>query len=427
MGAPSLWQSTAPWPGCPPLSGEARADVVVVGAGITGAACAWRLLEHGLDVVVLDAREPAAAASGRNGGFAVTGTAMPHGELARRLGAVAARQLHDATAASLAELVALAEELGVPGAVREADHLWLAEEDEAAELDAVLAAAGEAGIACEPAGDRVPAELRARFPVAAVMPGQGELDPARFVRAYAAGAAGRGARLHDRTPVRAVAHRGAAWVAETAAGAVTAQAAVIACDGLVASLVPELEPWVYPVRGQMLATAPLPRHLLRLDLPAHCRHGFMYFRPTADGRMAIGGGRLEHLEDEYTDEERTTAPVQATLEVFAREVLRLHGVEITHRWAGIMGFSADLLPLAGQVAGRPGLYIAGGYSGTGNVLGHHCGRLVADLIATGAAHPHASTLDPGRFADAPPGRLEQVQSRALAAASRRPGEPSRQS
>ena len=423
MGAPSLWQSTAPWPGCPPLSGDGRADVCVVGAGITGTACAWRLLEHGLDVCVLDGREPAAAASGRNGGLAVTGTAMPHGELVGRLGAGAAGRLHAATAAALAELVALAEELGVPGAVRHADHLWLAEDDEVAELDAAVAAAGAAGIACEPAGDLVPAELRGRFPAAALVRGQGELDPARFVRAYAAGAAGRGARLHDGTPVRGVARRGASWTARTAAGEVTAQALVIACDGLLASLVPALDPWVYPVRGQMLATAPLPPHLRRLGLPAHCRHGFMYFRPTDDGRMAIGGGRLEHLEDEYTDREETTAPVQAALDTFAREALGLDGVEVAHRWAGIMGFSADLLPLAGPVAGEPGLYVAGGYSGAGNVLGHHCGRLVADLIATGA-HPDASTLDPGRFAGAPPRRLEQARSRALAAAMRRRGEPS---
>jgi glycine/D-amino acid oxidase-like deaminating enzyme len=59
--------------------------------------------------------------------------------------------------------------------------------------------------------------------------------------------------------------------------------------------------------------------------------------------------------------------------------------------------------------------VAGGYSGVGNVLGHHCGVLVADLIATGH-HPDAGVFDPARLAGAGPAhRLEQRSSRELAA------------
>ena len=78
-----------------------------------------------------------------------------------------------------------------------------------------------------------------------------------------------------------------------------------------------------------------------------------------------------------------------------------------------MGFSADLVPLAGEVPGRPGLYVSGGYSGVGNVNGWRCGRLVADLIATGS-HPDAARFDPARFGDGPPPEpLEKAASRAL--------------
>jgi glycine/D-amino acid oxidase-like deaminating enzyme len=92
---------------------------------------------------------------------------------------------------------------------------------------------------------------------------------------------------------------------------------------------------------------------------------------------------------------------------------------VTHRWAGIMGFSADLLPLAGEVPGRPGLYVSGGYSGVGNVQGYVCGGVVADLVA-GRPHALAGPLAPARFAV--DGRLhpatelrEQVESRRLRA------------
>jgi glycine/D-amino acid oxidase-like deaminating enzyme len=205
---------------------------------------------------------------------------------------------------------------------------------------------------------------------------------------------------------------GDGWVVSAGGGAVRADAVVVACDGLIPRLLPELHGIVYPVRGQVAATAPLASQ--PLAMPTHSQHGFMYYRPTPDGRVVIGGGRLEHLDAEYTGRERITPAVQAELDRFLAGPLGLAEVEVTHRWAGIMGFSADLLPLAGELPGRPGLHVAGGYSGVGNVLGQLCGRLVADLIATGS-HPLADVHDPGRFAPGvPPEQAEKRRSRELA-------------
>ena len=61
--APSTWEAV---------------DVGIVGAGITGCACALTLAEAGLRVRLVDARGVAEGASGRNGGFALRGTAAPY-------------------------------------------------------------------------------------------------------------------------------------------------------------------------------------------------------------------------------------------------------------------------------------------------------------------------------------------------------------
>jgi len=180
---------------------------------------------------------------------------------------------------------------------------------------------------------------------------------------------------------------------------------------------PELTGIVYPVRGQMLATAPLADPVLRL--PTHSDHGFVYARPTPDGRLAIGGCRFADLEAEYTDDARPTPPVQRALERFMAERMGLADVPVTHRWAGIMGFSADLLPVVGGIPGRPGLHVAGGYSGVGNVQGFVCGRMLADAIG-GRPAPLAGPLSVERFAAggklAPPPQLrEQVESRRVRA------------
>ncbi len=410
MSTPSLWQEQHPGRAFPALDSDHRVDVCVVGAGVTGASCAWRLLEHGVGVTVVDARRAAASASGRNGGFAVSGTGLDHDELGGRLGEAGARDLQAATERSLDAMIALAAELGVPHAVRRSGSLWVAQDEhEGAEIERTLSAATAAGIPCRPAAGLIPEPMRDRCHTAAFFPQDAELLPATWVRTLAAAAADRGATLFEHSPVNRLEREGEGWIVHAGGGTVRAQAVVVACDGLIPRLLPQLDGVVYPVRGQVLATEPLQQG--PLAYPTHSQSGFMYYRPTDDGRVVVGGGRLEQLEHEYTDEETVTAGVQARLDAFVAGWLGLGGACVTHRWAGIMGFAADLLPVVGALPDSPGLYVAGGYSGVGNVLGHLCGGIAADLIATGT-HPQAPALDVGRFdLTSPVEQLEKRRSR----------------
>ncbi|HEX2589013.1 MAG TPA: FAD-dependent oxidoreductase [Gaiellales bacterium] len=412
MDTPSLWQEQHPGRRFPSVDGAITADVCVVGAGVTGCACAWRLLEHGIRPVIVDARRTAAGASGRNGGFAVSDSSLDPVELTARLGAARAAELLGAVRLELEAMIALAGELGVADAVQRTGSLWVTTAQEAREMAAAADMLRLAGVQCAAAPELIPEPMRASHPAALHVPGDASLLPARWVRTLAEAVAARGGQLYERSAAVSVRRSTAGWTVTAGTGTVTADAVVVACDGLIPRLLPELEGIVYPVRGQVAATAPLAHQ--PLSMPTHSQYGFMYYRPTPDGRVVIGGGRLEHLEEEYTDEERVTPGVQAEIDRFMAGPLGLAGVEVTHRWAGIMGFSADLLPLAGELPGRPGVHVAGGYSGVGNVLGHLCGRLVAELIATGG-HPLAGIHHPDRFDPSrPPEQLEKQRSRELA-------------
>jgi gamma-glutamylputrescine oxidase len=401
---PSFWQLEAPARRYGALAGPASADVCIVGAGVTAASCAWRLLEHGVSVAVVEGREVAAGASGRNGGFASTGTALTYTELVDRLGADQAAALQLATEAALDQMQDLAGELRVPQAIRRTGSLWLATEDEAGEIPAMVAAAAGAGIRAQLAPERIPPPLRDTFVEAAYLPQDGELSPALWVRALVEAAAGRGARVFDCSPVASVTADGGGWRVATGGGGVTAQAVLIACDGLIPRLAPDLAGAIYPVRGQVAVTEVLPAQLRVLAVPTHSNGGFYYYRPTSDGRIAVGGGRMHDMEAEFTDVEATTATIQRAIDRFAARTLGLEGVRMEHRWAGIMGFSSDMLPLVGTVPGSDGLYISGGYSGVGNVQGFLGGRIAADLIATGS-HPQAAAYDPAR--PLPAGRADE--------------------
>jgi glycine/D-amino acid oxidase-like deaminating enzyme len=415
---PALWQLDGRWAGFPPLGALARADAVVIGAGVTGAACAGALAERGASVLLLEAAQAAAGASGRNGGFASAGTGLELPEAAALVGETAALALHRATEAALEAMQAIAATEGERDAVRRTGSLWLAGPGEAGRLRATVAALAAAGVACGEAPELIPEPMRVRYTHAAHVPGDCALQPARWVRALVGAAARAGARVHEGSPASAIGPAPGGWRVTTPSAAAEARTLVVATDGLLPRLVPELRGIVYPVRGQMLATARLAAP--PLAMPTHFDHGFVYAQPTREGRIVLGGARWADLEAEYTADPHPTPPVQRALDRVLAERLGLAGVEVTHRWAGIMGFSADLLPVAGELPGRPGRFVAGGYSGVGNVQGFVCGRMLADLIG-GAAHPLAAPLAPGRFAHGdvlrPPPRLrEREESRGLLAA-----------
>jgi gamma-glutamylputrescine oxidase len=412
----SLWLQQDRWQGLPALDRDLPADVAVVGAGVTGCACALALAEHGRQPVVLEADRVAAGASGRNGGFAGPGSGVDLPAAAALIGGPAALELVRATASAVDDMLALAARGGATGAVRRTGSLWLAAEDEAAGLAVAVRELAAAGVDCREAPQLIPEPMRGHFVTAAHTPAACSLQPARWTQALAAAATERGAAVFEGSPVRGIERAGGGWLLRTPSAAVTARAVVVALDGLSARLLGELEGIVYPVRGQMLATEPLPDTVI--GMPIHSDHGFFYLQPTADGRLVAGGGRLASLEAEYTAELAVTPPVQAAIQRYLSERMGLGGAPVSHRWAGIMGFSADRLPVAGELPGRPGLYVAAGYSGVGNVQGWVCGRLVADLVC-GLEHPLAGALSPARFAAggalrAPPSRAEQVESRALA-------------
>jgi gamma-glutamylputrescine oxidase len=349
-------------------------DVAIVGGGVTGCSCAFALARAGRRVRVYEAREIASGASGRNGGFALRGAAAAYHHACEQLGREPARELWQLTERSLERLRSLAGDAFRPtGSLRLA--AGVAEREE---LVAEYEALREDGFAVEWL-DELARPLRGHFLGAILHPPDGSLHPVRWVRRLARRAAEAGAEILE--------HAGVASLAD-----LDAEHVVIATDGYTRGLLPELDVAVRPTRGQVVTTEPLAESLF--PRPHYARDGYDYWQQTPDGRLVVGGRRDVRLEQEYTAVEATTGPVQDALEELIRMLLgRLP--RLTHRWAGIFGTTASRLPLVGPVPGRPGLWVACGYSGHGNVLGFACGELVAEAIL-GRRHAALELFDPGR-------------------------------
>jgi glycine/D-amino acid oxidase-like deaminating enzyme len=69
---------------------------------------------------------------------------------------------------------------------------------------------------------------------------------------------------------------------------------------------------------------------------------------------------------------------------------------ITHRWAGLMAFTQDSLPVVGWAPGSARILLCGGYTGHGNAMAVRCARVAADL-ACGQPNEDAALFQPGRL------------------------------
>jgi len=351
-----------------------RADIAIIGAGITGCACAHALASRGLSVRVHDARGIGEGASGRNGGFALRGAAARYDVARETYGTEAARELWRRTEDALDRLESLAGE-----AFRRVGSLRLAADvEERVEIRAEYEALRDDGFAAE-WRDELP-HLRPDFRGAIFHPRDGAIQPARFVQRLATRAAEAGVAFAPNQRVRSL-------------DELDAEQIVIATDGSGRGLLPELDEALWPARGQVVATAPLAERLF--DCPHYARQGFDYWQQLENGRIVLGGFRDFSILTEMTDEETTTEPIQEALDAFLAELLG-QPPEVTHRWAGIFGLTQDLLPLVGPVPGHDGVWVAAGYSGHGNVFGLLCGELVADAIQ-GQDDPLLEMFSPARL------------------------------
>jgi glycine/D-amino acid oxidase-like deaminating enzyme len=355
------------------MEGERDVDVLVVGAGLSGLATARALRARGRRPVLVDRQGPGAGASARNGGFVLVTHVFSYPEQRRRLGPVAARALLALARENHERVRAIAgssPEASV--GYRPAGSLMLSVQGDAAEARTL----SEAQALLEQDGARarfveVPEGL-AGFEHALHLPDDGEVHPGKLVAALADGLDTVVATLERIDFDAHVAYaRGG--------GRLTYRDVVIATNAWAGDLVPELAEVVEKNRGQMLATAPL-RPVL--EHVCYAGWGYEYFRQRPDGRVLLGGRRAQFREAERTDVSEPSAPVQGALDGYLERHLPFtRDAPVTDRWAGIMGFTPDGLPLVGGLPGRPGAWVIAGFNGHGLGLALACAERLAARVA----------------------------------------------
>jgi gamma-glutamylputrescine oxidase len=378
--APSYYSAVNPAPPPrPPLGGDARADVAIIGAGFTGLSAALHLAERGMKVVVLEQARVAWGASGRNGGQAHIGQRRDQDWLEKAVGPSDARKLWDMC---LDAKALLDDTIGRRGldvrfekGLIHADHkpAYVAETH-----SYVRKLRDDYGYPHVEALDRD--QMRALVRTEAYHGGSidheaGHLDPLALAFGLARLAEAAGAVIHEGTRVLRLRH-GARPALETERGAVTADAVLICTDGLLDGVEPTVERRVMPIANHIATTAPLGDRIFEIfggrAAVADSRFVVYYFRPTPDGRLLFGGG--ETYSTTLPDD---VAPLVRPhmLNVFPQ----LKDVAIEHAWGGVLGITPSRAPFVRRIA--PNVLVAAGYSGQGVMLGPMFGKILAEAVA----------------------------------------------
>src|SRR6185437_68374 len=134
---------------------------------------------------------------------------------------------------------------------------------------------------------------------------------------------------------------------------------ILATNAYTPHLLPQIA--ITPRRAQMLASEPERARLC--DFPTYSHFGYRYWRQMPSGEVLVGGWRDTSFETEVGYDERPTPKIQSHLEHHLRE-LGADG-EVTHRWAGTMGFTENGLPIIGPVEGMKNVYVCAGFNGHG--------------------------------------------------------------
>ena len=321
-----------------------RADVLVVGGGITGVSLLHHLAQRGIEGMLVERHHLATGASGRNAGFLLAGVAESYADAVRIYGRDRAREIWQTTIENhTAEIEAInGQEVGH----RRRGSLILASgEEETARLAESAQLLNEDGFEASWDGR------------ALTNPRDGEVTPSLLVGAFAR-LAPPGA-IREGVEVTSIQAGNGDVLVQALGSECRAGCVILATNAYTPQILPQVA--IQPTRAQMLASAPVRSSVC--DLPTYSHHGYRYWRQLGSGEVLIGGWRDTSMETEIGYEDEPTPGIQAHLESKLEQLSP--SARVTHRWAGIMGFTESGLPLVGPVEGMKNVYLCAGYNGHG--------------------------------------------------------------
>jgi sarcosine oxidase subunit beta len=370
-------------------------DVIVVGAGITGASTAYHLTQRGVGrVLMLERAEPAGGGTGKSAAIVRQHYSTP---LMARL-----------AKASVDMLAAMPKELGASGGYVASGYHFLAPPPLWAAAEKNAAMQRQCGVRTE----RVePGQWAERLSwlnpegVAGILfePEGGYADPIATTEAYVAAFKSKGGELRTKTPVRGLLREGDAIAGVLLDEGPIAAGAVVNAAGTWAHFLARgagIEMQLRTVREQDTVWEARPGRPIPPGSVSNAVDA-IYIRPLGERRYVVGRGFPKDYVDvdpynfKETADDDFVADVQARME---RRVPGFAGARLIHAYAALYDVTVDWYPYIGPRRGLKGYYDACGGSGHGFKIGPAIGRELAGWIASGSAAEDFAALSYDRIA-----------------------------
>lgn len=329
-------------------------DVVVVGAGIVGAAIAAHLTQAGRQVAVLDAQGVAGGATGRSAGIVVAGMPGHYRWAVQSFGRERARDLWRLSIEGRGRLVETARRLGVR--VESSGSLGLAvTEEEAESLRASAELLREDGFdAWFGATDRLGRGFRATLR----QPDDAVVDVAALTHALLKSAP---IAVHSDTEVYDLEAEEEGVRVWARGRTVRCATVVLAVDGYAPLLDRTLGEWVSAGRALAVTTEPLTG--VALPGAGIADYGYEYACPLPDGRLILGAWRRPRAG--ANEPAGTDTPLRDGLARFIERYFPEAKGRIARRHSGIIGLTADGVPIIGRLPDLPQVVFAVGFGAWG--------------------------------------------------------------
>jgi len=377
----SLWQGLrGPIPEHPTLEGDARAEVVIIGGGVTGALLSWILVQHGIEVLLVDKRHPATGSTAASTGLLQYEVDTPLVELIEKVGQEQAVHAYRRGVQAIDELEELAAQLSAKVDFERRKSLYVATTtDDVADLRAEYECLHHFGFETtylEPNAVRDVGNMAAPGAILSAVAAQ--VNPLALTLGLLQRAEAAGVRIYGQTTVEQVSESPGHVELRTSTGTIRAQAVVYAtgyeaCESLGFSPGTLRSTFALAARTENVASS-CPPELLHWETA----RPYFYSRHAHDNQYLILGGKDMANAETHADPKLLAEKTASLVQEFQQ---RFPACTIVpeYAWAGTFAETEDGLAYIGKLPKRERCYAALGYGGNGITFSMIAARLIRDL------------------------------------------------
>lgn len=357
-------------------------DVIIVGAGVSGALMAHALSGSGLKVLVVDRRRPVRGSTAASTAMIQHEIDIPLHRLARQMGTEKAARVWRRSARAVEDLAGLVRDLDIPCCFEKRRSLFLAGESYGARaLKTEVEARRRAGIEADYL-DRAALETRHGISsrTAAIDSGiSASADPVKLTTELLRHAGRKGVEIVSDVEITDVREHGdAAFVATSRGQMISAARVVFATgyeflEGVASKRHRIISTWALASRPRLKRPEWLDEYLVWEGADP-----YLYFRSTPDGRVIVGGEDEESAEA-YKDDGKTSGKIRALTE----KLQDLTGIRIGRpdfAWSAAFGITPNGLPIIDRAPGMRNVFVTMGYGGNGITFSQIAASLISSTI-----------------------------------------------